>query len=111
MIILDLSYARLLTTFFCSKRSGPPKIHLSKNQNSYEIIFHDQKDYDDWMLKLRRICVFTNFEKKYQIAQMTEKREDRCVKSDLKEILLLLFLGMFTGNKDGRKSLFRKKIR
>jgi len=76
-IILDLSYARLHTS---NQKSGPLKIHLGKNKNSYEIIFHDENNYDDWMLKLRKICILTNFEEKYQITEVTKISRDRCVK-------------------------------
>jgi len=51
-------------------------ICLEKNQNLYEIVFDDQNDYEDWMLKLRKTCILTNFEKKYQIAEVTEKKRD-----------------------------------
>ena len=74
-IILDLSYAKLKAIFRFTQKSGP-KILLSKNQNTYEIVFDDQNDYEDWMLKLSKICILTNFEKKYQIAEVIEKRGD-----------------------------------
>ncbi len=73
-IILDLSYARLYTI-----SSASVKISLDKNQNTHEIVFDDKTDYDDWMLKLRNFCVLTNFEKKYEIAEVAEISRDRCV--------------------------------
>ena len=79
-ILLDLSYARLLAISQWNQKLGASKIYISKNKTSYELIFDDKNAYDDWMLKLKKICVLTNFEKKYQIAEITEKREDRCVK-------------------------------
>lgn len=82
-ILVDLSYARLYTVYRCSKKSGALKIQLDKNHKTYEILFHDEGDYDEWMFKLRKICVFTNFEKKYQIAETTEKRGDFYVRKDV----------------------------
>ncbi len=76
-ILLDVSYARLQTIFRGNqKKSASPKIFLSKNQITYEVVFDDQNDYDDWMLKLRKYCILMSFEKKYHIAEITEKRED-----------------------------------
>ena len=74
MIMLDLAYARLHI-----KSGESLKIHLEKNQSSYEMTFRDQNDFSDWMLKLRKICILRNFENKYQIAEMTEISRDRCV--------------------------------
>ena len=74
-IILDLSYAKLQTIFRFAQKSAS-KIYLCKNQNSHEIVFDDQNDYDDWMLKLSKICILTNFEKTYHIAEVNEKRGD-----------------------------------
>ncbi len=75
-ILLDLSYARLYQIIRCNEKGAAPKIHIEKNQTLYEIAFDDKNVFEDWMLKLRKICILTNFEKKYQIAEITEKKSD-----------------------------------
>lgn len=75
-IILDLSYARLHTIFRRNQKATSSKIYFEKNQNTYEITFDEKADYEDWMLKLKEYCVLTNFEKKYEITEVIEKREN-----------------------------------
>ena len=87
-IILDLSYARPHTILIHTEKSALPMIHLYKNQDKYEIVFDNRNSYDDWMLKLRKFSILTNFEKKYQIADVIEKKGDISVKSHLKGFLL-----------------------
>ncbi len=77
-----MSYARLQIIFRCTQKSVP-KIYLYKNQNTHEIVFNEQSDYDEWLLKLSKVCVLTNFEKKYHVAEETEKREDFSVRKEL----------------------------
>ncbi len=79
-IILDLSYARL-HTILRNEKSNSPKILLEKNNNTHEIVFENKNSYDDWMLKLRKICILTDFEKKYLVAEIIEKRGDLSVNS------------------------------
>jgi len=90
-VALDVSYARVHTIFWCNGKSAVPRIHLIKNRNSYEILFDDKNAYDEWMLKLRKVCILGNFEKRYEIAEIIEKRGDISVKFGLEEILLQFF--------------------
>jgi len=109
-ILLDLSYARLHLIFRCNQKPGAFKIQLEKNHNTYEILFHDEGDHDDWMLKLRKICVLTNFEKKYQVAEVLGNRGNPYVDKDFDPSFSRHFLGMFVGDKNGRQSLFCKSL-
>lgn len=77
-IIIDLSYARLQSFPQCTVL----KISLNKNQNTYEIMFDYKTDYDAWMVKLRKVCILTDFEKKYQIENFIAKRGNLGVKLD-----------------------------
>jgi len=79
-IILDVSYARVHTIFRCNEKSAFPTIRLCKNQDTHEIVFDDKAHYEAWMLTLKKVCILTNFEKKYQIAEVIEKKGDIWVK-------------------------------
>jgi len=65
-IILDLSYTRL--------HQGPTalKISFDKDQNTYEILFDKKTDYGAWMVKLREICILTDFQKKYRMVDFVK---------------------------------------
>ncbi len=82
-ILFDLSYARLQTIVQSNQKLAALKISLEKDQNIYEIVFDNKADYDDWMLKLRKFCVQTNFENKYQVASILEKRGNLYVRKGL----------------------------
>jgi len=76
-IIFDLSYARLYTIYLSNRKAASSKIYLEKNQITYEMISDEKTDYEEWMmLKLRKYCVLTNFEKKYERTEVIAKRGD-----------------------------------
>jgi len=83
-ILLDILYARIHAVFRCNEKiaAATPKIYLYKDQNTYEIAFDHQNAYEDWMLNLRKFCVLTNFEKKYQITEVNDKKGDFDVRKE-----------------------------
>jgi len=46
---------------------------IEKNGQSYELICHDKKTFESWIVALRKVCVLTNFHAEYKASKMIGK--------------------------------------
>jgi len=72
IVILDVLYASLEIIFHFNEKLDH-QICLTKNQTTYEITFPNKVVYDYWIPKLNKMCVLTNFERKYHVSKTADK--------------------------------------
>jgi len=46
---------------------------MTKNKASYELTFSEKSNFEAWMTELKKCCILTDFEQKYEIVKGSEK--------------------------------------